>query len=161
MYMFEHKHTLWLKSPAMTPLKGVWTFALPLLCPFSSRTNPQPPPRPPLRLASVCQSGVRGVSLLSGLSCCFVESGGLWGVSTGDHCGRTSFHRRCTGMASLRSGNGGVATVHQTWRTCQELNVWLINLSKFDLILASVSQHRITYNNENSMMEASFWPWLM
>lgn len=85
-----------------------------------------PPPRPhhasvpPLRLASVCQRGVAGVSLQSGSSCCFVESGGLWGVSTGDRCGRTSFRRRCTGMASLRSGSGGGGTARPTGRTCGE-----------------------------------------
>lgn len=81
-------------------------------------TQRSPPPSLPLHLTSVRQSGVRGFNLQSVLSCCFVESGGLWGVLTGDRCGRTSSRRRCTGMVSLRSGSGDVGTAHRTGRIC-------------------------------------------
>lgn len=70
----------------------------------------------PLPQRQSVRAGVTGVRLQSVLSCCFVETGELWGVSTGDRCGQTSFRRRCTGMVSLRSGSGGVGITHQIER---------------------------------------------
>lgn len=124
------------KSPARTPFKGCLDFHPPPSLSFVTKhahiqepptphNSLSPSPRSPpsstlLCLTSVCQSGVRGVSLQSVLSCCFVESGGLWGVSTGDHCGQTSSRRRCTGMVSLQSGSAGVGTAHPIGRTCRK-----------------------------------------
>lgn len=113
-YTNTHK----LESPAQTLLKRPFT---PLPSCLSSHTNTHihehSSPPSTLSVASVCQSGVRRFSWQSVLSCCFVESGGLWGVSTGDRCGQTSFRRRCTGMVSLPSGSGGVGTARRTERT--------------------------------------------
>lgn len=123
-YIFEHKHTRKAQESCTDSFKRCLDFDPP--DPPSSvlrHTQMQehgPPPAPLSRLASVCQSGVRGVSLQSVLSCCFVESGGLWGVSTGDRCGQISSRRRCTGMASLRSGSAGVGTARRTGRTWRE-----------------------------------------
>lgn len=60
---------------------------------------------------------VSRVSLWSAQSCCFVESGGLWCVWTGDRCGQTSSRRQDTGKASLQNGSAGVWRVRLTSRT--------------------------------------------
>lgn len=138
------------KASCTDSFKGHSSFQPPPLS-FVSHTHTHlrssAPSSSPLHLTSVRQSGVRGFSLQSVLSCCFVESGGLWGVSTGDRCERTSSHRRCTGMVSLRSGSGGVGTARRTGKIClggnPECNLGNVLIITKDHLLVWITSYTI------------------
>lgn len=99
-----------------SPHKALWIYTLP----------------PPPTLLSYPPVGIPpfNISVQSGLFCCFLESGELSGVSTGDRCGQTSSRRQCIGRVLRQSGNGGVGRAHLTGRTCQNMETRCYFLKK-------------------------------